>query len=309
MARRNIGGNKKENYEWVLRQSAADNNWNSVCYSEPLDLYCAVASSGTGNRVMTSKDGKAWETQASSADLVWTSVCWGNGLFVAVGGQIGANYGIMTSPDGKVWTNRTATGLAAGLTCVCYGGGLYVAVGYGQYCYTSTNGTLWSRRTMAKNNHKYSVCYSEDLGFYVATGEGGIGYPIEISTDGTTWSAISVPMPYVTWQSVCYSKDLGLYTAVSNVNGGGEVLKSPDANNWTRHGGLTYTYIRSVCSGRKLLMAISRYGTMCSKDSDTWIPVPVPTENNWNSVCYGKDKFVAVSSTGTGNRVMTMDWK
>ena len=39
---------------WQLRTSAADNSWLSVCWSKELSLFCAVANTGTGNRVMTS---------------------------------------------------------------------------------------------------------------------------------------------------------------------------------------------------------------------------------------------------------------
>ena len=38
---------------WTIRTSAADNNWLSVAWSPELGLFCAVANSGTGNRVMT----------------------------------------------------------------------------------------------------------------------------------------------------------------------------------------------------------------------------------------------------------------
>jgi len=40
---------------WTTRTSAADNDWLSVCWSPELSLFCAVAYTGTGNRVMTSQ--------------------------------------------------------------------------------------------------------------------------------------------------------------------------------------------------------------------------------------------------------------
>ena len=39
---------------WTIRTSAADNNWYSVCWSPELGIFCAVAYSGSGNKVMTS---------------------------------------------------------------------------------------------------------------------------------------------------------------------------------------------------------------------------------------------------------------
>jgi hypothetical protein len=39
---------------WTARASAADCNWFGVTYAPSLNLFCAVAASGVGNRVMTS---------------------------------------------------------------------------------------------------------------------------------------------------------------------------------------------------------------------------------------------------------------
>ena len=39
---------------WTSRTSAADNSWQSVCWSPELTLFVAIANTGAGNRVMTS---------------------------------------------------------------------------------------------------------------------------------------------------------------------------------------------------------------------------------------------------------------
>lgn len=39
---------------WTPRASAVDNDWYSVCWSPERGLFCAVAYTGVGNRVMTS---------------------------------------------------------------------------------------------------------------------------------------------------------------------------------------------------------------------------------------------------------------
>ena len=71
---------------WTARTSAADNLWFSVAWSPELGLFCAVAASGTGNRVMTSPDGVSWTARTSAADNSWYSVCWSPelSLFCAV---------------------------------------------------------------------------------------------------------------------------------------------------------------------------------------------------------------------------------
>jgi len=40
---------------WTTRASAADNQWRSVTWSPELGLFCAVAYTGSGNRVMTTE--------------------------------------------------------------------------------------------------------------------------------------------------------------------------------------------------------------------------------------------------------------
>jgi hypothetical protein len=60
---------------WTIRTSAADNYWRSVCYGN--GLFVAVATTGTGNRVMTSPDGVNWTIRTSAAGNSWYSVCQG----------------------------------------------------------------------------------------------------------------------------------------------------------------------------------------------------------------------------------------
>lgn len=78
---------------WTSRTSA-DNDWTSVTYGN--SLFVAVASSGSGDRVMTSSNGIDWTSRTSAADNDWMSVTYGNSLFVAVAVSETEN-GVMTS--------------------------------------------------------------------------------------------------------------------------------------------------------------------------------------------------------------------
>jgi hypothetical protein len=93
---------------WLSSTSAADNNWYSVCWSPELGLFCAVAASGVGNRVMTSPDGINWTIRTSAADNGWLSVCWSPelGLFCAVAID-GAGNRVMTSISAWSMSYRT----------------------------------------------------------------------------------------------------------------------------------------------------------------------------------------------------------
>jgi hypothetical protein len=70
---------------WTSRTSAADNDWQSVCWAPEIGLFCAVSSTGTGNRVMTSPNGLTWTIRTSAADNTWTGITWAAqlGLFCA----------------------------------------------------------------------------------------------------------------------------------------------------------------------------------------------------------------------------------
>jgi hypothetical protein len=49
--------------------SAADNNWVNITWAPELGLLVAVATSGTGNRVMTSPDGINWTTRSTANNI------------------------------------------------------------------------------------------------------------------------------------------------------------------------------------------------------------------------------------------------
>ena len=145
------------NEPWTIRASAADNNWLAITWGN--DLFVAVSTDGTGNRVMTSDDGITW-TSRVSVDKQWTGITYGNGLFVAVA-QGAAAAGVMTSPDGITWTGRvTPTGYD--WHAVAYGNGLFVAVAYtgaDQRVMTSPDGFTWTLRdtpTPARNTSPWS---------------------------------------------------------------------------------------------------------------------------------------------------------
>ena len=65
--------------------------------------------------------------------------------------------------------------------------------------------------------------------------------------------------------------------------------------------------IRGAVSFLLLVLLIS-FGispTATANGGQIWTAQSAATRTNWNSVTYGNGLFVAVSNTGTGNRVMT----
>ena len=202
---------------WTIRTSAADNLWNSVTYGG--GLFVAVASSGTGNRVMTSPDGINWTIRTAAADNDWTSVTYGGGLFVAVS-RTGSGNHVMTSPDGINWTIRTSAA-DNNWASVTYGDGLFVAVaqsGLDNRVMTSPDGINWTIRSSASNTIWAAVTHGD--GLFVATSLTGF---VMTSPDGSNWT-IRTSAANNAWNSVTYGG--GLFVAVALNGLGNRVMTS-----------------------------------------------------------------------------------
>lgn len=215
--------------------------------------------------------GITWTEINPGDNQYYNSVCYGNGLFVAVGGSY-----IMTSPDGVTWTVRNSGGYS-GLNSVCYGNGIFVIVGNSGSAtqpngvvLTSTDGITWTFRSNP-NGPWIRVCYGN--GTFVATSESRGVYTssqLMSSTNGTTWTARTPPVN-CNWPALCYGN--GMFIA------GGE---------WT-----------------------STRAIITSTDGITWTERTFPSASNGiTAVCWGKDRFVAISSTpntGVGIIMVSFD--
>ena len=290
----------------TINGSGANNNWRSICYGD--GLFVAVASSGIGNRVMTSPDGITWTTRTSSADNEWRSVCYGNpggfNQFVAVSNS-GTGNRVMTSPDGITWTTR-ASATNNDWRSVCYGNGLFVAVassGPQNRVMTSPDGITWTSSQSASGNVWWSVCYGDGLFVAVSPG-GGTGNRVMTSPDGITWTTRTSSADNE-WRSVCYGNPTagGLFVAVASSGIGNRVMTSPDSITWTSRQSASDNNWPSVCYGDGKFVAVSSTGdnrVMTSDDGITWTSSLSASDNNvWTSVSYGNATYssVAVSST------------
>lgn len=303
---------------WTTRASASDNDWRSITYGN--GLYVAVASSGTGNRVMTSPDGINWTSRNSAADLFWLSVTYGNGLFVAVARTIsatGTNNRVMTSSDGINWTTRTSAADNDWVS-VTYGNGLFVAVAANggdsdatkatKRVMTSPDAITWTLQTPANTTALwFSVVYG--AGTFVAVAFGGTGNRVMTSSDGITWTGRPA-VANLLWINVIYANNK--FLAVSNSDAPDNCfMTSPDGVTWTRsdisfdikmtsvaYGDGKFYAISSAVSGKTTLV-------ISSADGIAWESQTAGAANNWRSITFANGLFVSVAFSGTGNRVMT----
>ena len=293
-------------FPWTSRTSAADNPWIAVTYGD--GLFVAVATSGSGNRVMTSPDGITWTSRTSAANNEWQDVVHGGGLFVAVS-NTGTGNRVMTSPDGITWTSRTSAADNDWSGVAYDGAGLFVAVstsGTGNRVMTSPDGITWTIRTSAADNAWEKVVYGE--GLFVAVADTGVTDRVMTSPDGITWTSRTSAADN-DWLHVAYGA--GLFVAVADTGVNNRVMTSPDGITWTIRTtpGVAANTWAGVVYGCDLFAAVSYGGgttrVMTSSDGITWSLQTSAEELQWVAIAYGAGLFVAVAINGTGNRVMT----
>jgi len=298
-------------YEWDAKTAAEINDWESVCWSPELDLFCAVASDGT-NRVMTSPDGVTWTARAAAEANYWMSVCWSPKLTLFCAVALDGTNRVMTSPDGTTWTARAASE-ANEWQYVCWSPKLelFCAISYTgtNRVMTSPDGTTWTARAASEANGWRSVCWSPELELFCAVSDDGTNR-VMTSPDGTTWTARAASEAN-SWWSICWSPELTLFCAVS-ITGTNRVMTSPDGINWTARTAAEANEWRSICWSPEIEIfhVVARDGTnrtMSSVDGITWAArSPSVADTDWYSVCWSPELelFCAVGQDNTTDLVM-----
>lgn len=240
---------------WTTEASTADIEWRCVRWSRELAQYCAVAASGTNNRIQISSDGDTWATpsgltSATNCNNDWRGLTWGSsrglngadlypGRWVAVSSSGTGNRAIY-SDDGITWT----AGVSAAdnyWNSVCYIRDdaepifRYVAVastGTGRVMYSDDGGATWSTPAFPNDTGTWvSVCYSESQKTLVAVSYDG---KVMRSVDyGEVWNlASSVPSPAQKFTGVTWAEALGVFVSCTE-DGAQQIATSPDGDVWT----------------------------------------------------------------------------
>lgn len=297
---------------WATRTSAADNNWNSLCWSPELGIFCAVASTGTDNRVMTSPDGITWTIQTSAGNFAWWSIAWSPKLrlFVAVANAART----MTSANGVSWTLYTNT-LSNILYDIVWAEELelFVAVS-DDAVMTSTDGITWTNQTdiptFGSITPWRAVIWSPELKLLTAMSSYG---DVMTSTNGVNWiSVIYVSSNFLSIesQSLTYSPELRLFMGVSSMadSNGANYIISTDGVTWTRRKMPAAASCVTWSPELSIFCALTSTIVLISWDGINWVNTSsTAVSNYWRSVAWSPELsiFCVVSSTGTGNRVMT----
>lgn len=295
---------------FVGRHSTA-NQWFGSCYSPYLNLFIAIAASGT-NRIAFSKDGENWRDIAAPANNVWTKVCWSPELRIFCAISYDGASRCMTSPDGITWTLQTiALETWYGITWSPELG-LFCATSLtgGTGISTSPDGINWTQQNPGPTTNYYSVCWSPELSIFCAIRLNGPAYT---SPDGINWTAQSIANN--SWSSITWSPELGLFCTVG-ITGSSRCATSPDGINWTSRS-ISSSSWRTVSwmSDLGAFITFSSNGTMSySFDGITWLLGSNPqASNQWYSSLWCKQAGILVITGISGtNRIMTStrtrDW-
>lgn len=273
--------------------------WEAVTYGN--GTFVAVASSGSGNRVMTSTNGTDWVSRTSASDSDWQAITFADNLFVAVGTDA-----VMTSPDGITWTSRTSPVGAWQSVTNCSNLFVATATWGSNYVMTSPNGITWTVRTPAYTWSHDAVACSGAVPRYVATCQFGRAWS---SADGVgTWSQQN-PGAIVDIRTIAFGGGRFAWLEYNNTSGNRYSAYSINGVNWFSNGSAPANQWRNITYGNGQFVAVAEGGVNArvaySSDGVSWNLGSGAAAISWQGVAYGGGVYVAVANSGSGNRVMT----
>jgi hypothetical protein len=191
-----------------------------------------VATQQTSGSIVTSPDGYTWTDRGATQAHGGGCLAYGSGLYVQPVSTAGytSTTTYSTSPDAITWTSQSF-GSYYYINVLTYGNGLFVGLGgngTNSFAFTSSNGTSWTTTTLSSPVSLFganNIAYGN--GVYVAVGTGG---NIIVSSNGTSWSEISLPTGYYTSQIVFANGYFVTINAASTTY----YFTSPDGYTWTK---------------------------------------------------------------------------
>ena len=192
----------------------------------------------------------------------------------------------------------------------------FVAVSDANSAAYSKDGTKWEfveDAVKGKSIQFNSICYGkddDDNNIFVAVGS-GISY---YSIDGVNWEeGKGSELSSNNWQSVCYGN--GIYVAVDSSNQ--KVMSSYNGKDWSLVVSVPNTTSYGwgeICYGADKFVMIeggsnNMRNVVWSNNGSSWFPasnqllshINFELRLDWNSICYGNGKFIAVASTGNNS--------
>ena len=267
------------------------------------ELYAAAAGNGVtvavggGGTVITSTDGIEWRTNHTGAGYRLSDVVWGDGIFVAVGGEVGFEFSpglgvILTSSDGLNWRERHREDYLT-LEAVVWTGTQFVAVGIGDRILLSSDGLVWSEVQLEESESIWDLAWNETV--IVAIGRDSFfgGTPsFFTSEDGEEWQEFPFGRDYAP-SSIAASG--GRFVAVGSQS---DALVSDDGFAWTVAPYESSAEFEIVVGEENRFLAIGRDVVGTSPDGYAWVVEINSTESRVNGAAWLGDGYLAVGEDG-----------
>jgi hypothetical protein len=221
---------------WTSRTSVSDVSWQSVVYGGPTGnkLFVACASGGSP-QLMTSPDATTWSAATSVVTQGWYSLAYSRelNLWICVS-KTGTDRVMYATDPTSTWTIVAGAGSTGGWQRVTWGGGQsnrFVAVasnGTNRVMYSSLGSSGWTAIPSVDETAVWmSVVFSRELNLYCAIANTFTTFQCMVSTDGISWTGVSIPShPYT---SVVWCDAWGLFVALATDS---TVAYSADGYNW-----------------------------------------------------------------------------
>lgn len=209
--------------QWFRQPTPAQSALYGVTTSE--DQFVAV---GDGGCVLLSTNGSEWTFAARTLTNNLRAVAFGNGVYVVLTDR----YKLLVSSNASVWQPST-NGIAAGpfLYGLYFGGGRFVAYGSNGAIVTSADGLNWNAAQIPVGTIFTCGAYGGGV-FVVAGHEDFLTHQVAWSTDGLSWTPVSISSPNSgPWYGLCYGT--GQFVGVDS----GQIICSADGQNWGACGG------------------------------------------------------------------------
>lgn len=174
---------------WTLVSGTSFDRYYGVVYGAGKFV---AAYDATTLGVRTSTDGSTWSaaTNITGAGGNTNGLIYANNIFVLTMAGFGSTPSkIYSSPDGTTWTQRTPSGIAAGIgiESLAYGNGRFVILLGDRHSVTSTDGMTWTINNLPTEFSLTGVQFAGSKFFARSSLYGAQSY---VSSDGVTWTLL-----------------------------------------------------------------------------------------------------------------------
>jgi photosystem II stability/assembly factor-like uncharacterized protein len=282
---------------------------------------------GLGGIILSSDTGLSWTQTSLGVQNFFYGIAYTNGMFTAVGENIGSHTGIIAYYFNNSWA--ISTGPSHPLNGVGSGNSLAVAVGdrgliFRYQGWSHHNMPIWSPINDVTTSYLNAVFLCKDK--LVAAGNGvileslnGVIWDVEYGTTVNLWAIASngttcvvvgdggniIINPYG-WVATPSNTSDWLFAVTFGSNGkfvvmgaSGYAYTSPNGTTWEKHPLGAFYVVTGVTFGNDKFVAVGwGGGVLSSPDGEYWNFTPSGVAQNLNAIAFGKGIFVAVGDTG-----------